>query len=251
MSRRLFLLGIWLTCISGAARAGAWPQPAGEGFALTATGYALRAGETPRLTFNGYGEAGLGGDLTAVFLFDGDLDLAATDYVWRAGAGLRTTFALDEEHTWLVSVEGTVRYQDHAALIPDPVFAGDGWGGGVRADAGHAFLLMGRHAFADLGVSYTYRSLAPAETRVEIAAGLDLTVHWQAGLGLASTFAPGAFYEPGAYEKHEAEIWLRWRLDDAYALSISVMQTLAAERAAQETVIRLGVWTFIREGDAE
>lgn len=228
---------------SGAA-AGAWPQEADHGFALNQAGYAFGDSGDGRVLFDGYGEAGLGDDLTAVFAFDGDLDRATSQYVWRGGAGLRFSFALDEMPGWVFGVEGLARYQGHEGLVADPVFAGDGLGGGLRLDAGRSFELFDLHAFANLGIGYTYRRMAPGETRLELVSGIDLTPSWQAGVGYAATFAPGAFYEPGAYEKHEAQAWLRWRIDRDYALSLSVTQTLAADRTPYETALRVALWTF-------
>lgn len=236
------LAAVW--ALSCDAAGGAWPQPADHGFALNQTGYAASENSAGRLLFDGYSEAGLGGGWTAVFAFDGDLERATSQYVWRAGGGLRFSLALDDVPEWQFSAELTLRYQGHESVFVDPVFAGDGLGGGVRLDAGRAFALFGLHGFANLGVGYTYRRLAPAETRIDLAAGIELAPDWQVGAGLAATFAPGAFYEPGAYEKVEAQTWLRWRLDDDYAVSVSVTQTLAATRAPVETSIRIGLWTF-------
>ena len=226
------------------AMSGAWPQEPDHGFALNQAGFAFGDTGDGRLVFDGYGEAGVGGGFTAVFAFDGDLDRATSQYVWRGGAGLRFSFSLDDAPGWIFAAEGMLRYQGHEALIADPVFAGDGLGGGVRFDVGRPFEIFGYQAFANLGVGYTYRRMAPGETRLELVSGIDLTTSWQAGAGYAATFAPGKFYEPGAYEKHEMQAWLRWRIDRDYALSISVTQTLAAERAPYETTLRMALWTF-------
>jgi hypothetical protein len=226
------------------AAAGAWPQAPDHGIAINQAGYAISGDRDGRLVFDGYGEAGLGGGWTAVFAFDGDMDTAGGLYVWRAGGGLRFSHAFDGLPGWQFGGELVLRYQGHESVVVDPVFAGDGLSGGVRLDAGRNFEAFGVPGFVNLGVGYTYRRLAPAEMRVELTGGLDLSPDWQAGVGLASTFAPGAFYEPGAYEKHEAQAWLRWRLDADYALSLSVAQTLAVERTPMETTIRIGLWTF-------
>lgn len=243
--KRRSAIALLAALLTHTAWAGAWPQPPDHGFAINQIGYAARdGGDADRLVFNGYGEAGLGGGVTAIFAFDGDLDRGATEYVWRGALGARLSFAFDAAPDWLFAVEGALRYQDHAGGVIDPVFAGDGWGGSLRLDAGRAFEVFDRHAFANAAVSYTYRGDAPGETRLELVCGLELSPSWQAGLGFASTFAPGAFYEPGAYERHEADGWLRWRLDGDYAVAFSVTRTLASERAAPDTVFRLGLWTF-------
>lgn len=230
--------------LAPAALAGAWPQPEDHGFSLNQTGYAMGEAGEGRLLFDGYGEAGLGGGWTAVFAFDSDLDRATAQSVWRAGGGLRYSLVLDDLPGWRFSAEATLRYQGHESLIADPAFAGDGLGGGLRLDAGTSFELFGLPAFADLGLAWTHRRLAPAETRIELGAGLDLDPSMQVGASYTATFAPGAFYEPGAYEKHEIQTWTRWRIDADYALSLSVSHTLAADRAPVETAIRLGLWTF-------
>lgn len=247
--RRFLALVAAAQATTSSAAAGAWSQDQDYGFALNQSGYALADSGEGRLLFDGYGEAGVGDGLTVVFAFDGDLDQAASQYVWRGGAGLRFSFALDGAPGWTFSVEGAVRYQGHEAVIVDPVFAGDGLGGALRLDAGHSLELFDRHVFANLGVSYTYRRLAPGETKLEFVSGIDLGPSWQMGLGYTATFAPGEFYDPGAYEKHEAQAWLRWRIDRDYALSLSVTQTLAADRAPSETALRVGLWTFFYPED--
>ena len=70
------------------------------------------------------------------------------------------------------------------------------------------------------------------------SAGIDVDPAVQLGASYAATFAPGEFYEPLAYEKHEIQTWTRWRIDADYALSLSVSHTLAADRAPVETAIR-------------
>lgn len=230
--------------LAGPALAGAWPQAEEHGFALNQAGYATGGQGDGRLVFDGYGEAGLGGGWTAVFAFDSDLDRATSQSVWRAGGGLRYSLSLDGLPGWHFSAEATLRYQGHESLVLDPVFAGDGLGGGLRLDAGVSFELLGRPAFADLGIAYTHRRLAPAETRIELSAGIDVDPAVQLGASYAATFAPGEFFEPGAYEKHEVQTWTRWRIDADYALSLSLSYTVAADRAPVETAIRLGLWTF-------
>jgi hypothetical protein len=125
------------------------------------------------------------------------------------------------------------------------VFAGDGLGGGLRLDAGRNLEVLGHTAFLNVGLGAMYRRHAPVEWRFETTTGLDLTDRWQMGLGYAATLAPGAWYEPGAYEKHELQAWLRWRVDSDYAISVSVTQVIAADRTDRDTVFRIGLWSFI------
>jgi hypothetical protein len=238
---RLLLAALALT---PQAQAGAWPQEPGHGFAINQSGYGFTEDDRTRLLFDTYAEAGLGHGLTAVFAFDGDLSPDISQYVWRAGAGIRASFDTDLAPGWLFSAEATLRYQGHQSLIVDPVFAGDGIGYGARLDAGRSLSLFDLTGFVNLSAGWVHRAQAPAEIKLEAVAGLDLSDTWQTGLGYFGSRADGAFFDPGAYEKHEAQAWLRWRIDADYALALSLAQTIAVDRVPHETTVRLALWTF-------
>ena len=230
--------------IQPAALAGAWPQQPGYGFAINQSGYGFAADGRKRIVFDGYAEAGLGYGLTAIFLFDSDLSPDTSQFVWRAGGGLRASFSTDLLPGWMLSAEASVRYQGHESLVVDPVFAGDGVGYGGRIDAGRSFEVFDLNGFFNVSSGYVYRSMAPGEIKLEAVAGLDLDEDWQIGAGYFGSIAPGEFFEPGAYEKHEVQAYLRWRIDVDYAVAISVAQTVAVARTADETTFRLALWTY-------
>jgi hypothetical protein len=224
---------------------GAWPQPAEHGFVLDQMGVAYGQDGPTRELFQGYGEYGLGDASTLVYGFEADTAADQSTYVWRLAGGLRRTFEVSFVPGWLFAGEVSVRYQGHTSVVLDPVFAGDGLGGSLRFDAGTGFELWHRHAFANLSAGYVIRHQAPNEIKLEAVGGLDLSDTWQVGTGYFGSRAAGPFYEPGAYEKHEVQAWLRWRLDNDYAIQLSVARTLYTERTPDETTLRVGVWSYI------
>lgn len=237
--------------LAGAASAGAWPQEPGRGLAINSVGLASAEGQAQRLLFEGYGEAGIGAGLTAVFTFEGEMTRGTALYGWRAGAGLRWSFALEDAGPWVFGVEARANWQDHGSALNDPVFAGDGVGGVLQADAGRSFRVWGADGFANLSAGWAWRGETADEFRFSAVAGLDLAEDWQAGAAYFSTYAPGDLYDPGVYEKHEANVSLRWRVHPDYALSLSLSQTLASDRAPRETVLRLAVWTFFAPSNGD
>lgn len=228
----------------GPAAAGAWPQAADHGLSINSVGVAVAPDGTQRLLFEGYGEAGLGAGLTAVFTFEGEMTRGAAAYSWRAGGGLRWSFALEDAPEWHFALEGRGGWQDYGSALGDPVFAGDGFGGLVQADVGRGFRLWDASGFINLSAGWAWRGNTADEWRVNVLGGLDLAPDWQIGLGYFSTYAPGDLYDPGVYEKHEVQLSLRWRLDADYALSISAARTLAGDRVPRETALRVALWTF-------
>lgn len=237
--------------LTSKVESGAWAQPEDYGFALDQFGLAYGRDGGRRQLFEGYGELGFGDDWTLVYKYEADSAADQGSYVWRIAGGLRRTFELAQVPDWVFAAEGSLRYQGHTSVVFDPVFAGDGFGGAVRLDAGTAFDLFGRHGFANLSGGYVVRRLAPDEVKLEAVAGLDLSDTWQAGTGYFGSIAPGKFFEPGAYEKHEVQAWLRWAFDVDYAVQLSVSQTFLTDRTPQETTLRLAVWSFIRPDEAE
>ncbi len=228
---------------ASSAFAGAWPQQLDHGLSINQAGQAYREGGR-RLLFEGYGEAGLGDGLTVIFSFDSDQNHGSGESMWRAGAGLRYSFQTALAPSWWFAAEAGGRYQGRQSVVVDPVFAGDGLGASIRLDAGRSFEIFDLHAYANFSVAYVGRRFAPAEKKIEFVSGVDLSEDWQAGFGYFATFAPGAFYEPGAYEKHEAQLSLRWRIDADYALSISASRSFLTDRTPEETTLRLALWTF-------
>jgi cellulose synthase/poly-beta-1,6-N-acetylglucosamine synthase-like glycosyltransferase len=225
---------------------GAWSEADGHGFVLDQAGLAYGPQGRTRERFQAYGEYGVGGNWTAVYGFEADTAADKSSYVWRLAGGARRTLDFELVPGWLLAAEATVRYQGHTSAVPDPVFAGDGFGAGVRLDAGRSFDAWGYHAFGNLSAGYVVRQQAPDEIKLEMVGGVDLSGSWQIGTGYFGSIADGPFFEPGAYEKHELQSWLRWRMDEDFALQVSVARTVYTERTPQETVLRIGVWSFIR-----
>jgi len=240
--RRMLAAAILL---SGAAEAGAWPQAKAHGLSISSVGITRVPDRTQRLLFEGYGEAGLGSDLTAVFTFEGEMTRGAAIYSWRAGGGLRWSFTLEDSDPWRFSIEARASWQDYGSALADPVFAGDGLGALLQADAGRSFKIEGLNAFANLSAGWAVRGGTADEWRLAAVAGLDLDDDWQLGVGYFATYAPGDLYDPGVYEKHEAQLSVRWRIDADYALALSLAQTLAGDRVPEETTLRLALWTFL------
>ncbi|MFT3808314.1 MAG: hypothetical protein QM698_00165 [Micropepsaceae bacterium] len=230
--------------LCGFALAGAWPQSVDHGLSISSVGYASGADDGARVLFDSYAEAGLGDGFTAVFTFESELAHGMAVYGWRAAAGLRYSHE-PAASPWLFSIEARISYQDYGSAIGDPVFAGDGAGAVLQADAGRAFQIAGLHAFANVSAGWSWRGNTADEWRVNAVAGIDLSDSWQIGAGYFSTYAPGDLYDPGVYEKHEAQLSLRWRIDADYALAISAGQTISADRAAEETTLRLALWTLL------
>ncbi len=242
---------IAVLCVAPAA-AGAWAQPKDYGLSINSVGLAQASDGVQRLVFEGYGEAGLGSDLTAIFAFEGEMTRGAASNSWRAGGGLRWSFQLADAPDWRFALEGRGSWQDYGTALADPVFAGDGLGAAVQVDAGRAFQAFGAHAFANFSAGWAWRGDTADEWRLNAVAGIDLDDDWQLGAGWFSTFAPGDLYDPGVYEKHEAQLSLRWRLDADYALGLSAAQVIAADRAPRETTLRLALWTsFYPEPDED
>ncbi len=235
--------------LAGTAAAGAWPQEAGQGLSINSVGLAVTPDLERRLLFEGYGEAGLGAGLTAVFTFEGETVPGSTLYGWRAGAGLRWSFTLDGADPWRFAIEARGGWQDHGSALADPVFAGDGFGSVLQADAGRSFELWGRSGYLNLSAGWASRGNTADEFRINAVAGIDLDPEWQVGVGIFSTYAPGDLYDPGVYQKHEVQIALRWRIDADYALGFSLARTVLTDRAPSEAVLRVAVWTFFRSDD--
>ncbi len=249
MIDRLLVASVALTCV---ACAGAWPQDSGFGLTINSVGLARSADDRQRVLFDSYAEAGLGDNFTAVFTFESELADGMAMYGLRGGGGLRFSFEPADVAPWIVGLEARITYQDYGSAIGDPVFAGDGVGAVLQADAGRAFEVWGMHAFTNVSAGWSWRGNTSDEWRLNAVAGLDLSDTWQTGAGYFSTYSPGDLYDPGVYEKHEAQLWLRWRIDADYALAISAARTLSVDRAPDETTLRLALWTFIYpdpEGD--
>lgn len=230
---------------AGAALAGAWPQAPEHGISINSVGLARAPDDSQRVLFDSYAEAGLGDGFTAVFTFESELADGMAMYGLRGSGGIRLSFEPEQVSPWLVGVEARISYQDYGSAIGDPVFAGDGVGAVLQAEAGRAFEVWGVHAFTNFTAGWTWRGNTSDEWRFNAVAGLDLDDNWQAGAGYFSTYAPGDLYDPGVYEKHEAQIWLRWRIDADYALAVSAAHTLSVERAPEAMTLRLALWTFI------
>lgn len=226
------------------AAAGAWPQDKDYGLSINGVGIAQAPGREQRLLFEGYGEAGLGSALTAVFSFESEMTYGATVYSWRAGGGLRWSFSLEDAAPWRFAVEARASWQDFGTALGDPVFAGDGLGGLLQADAGRSFDVWGVPGFVNFSAGWAWRGNTADEWRVNVVAGFDVDEDWQVGLGYFSTSAPGDVYDPGVYEKHEAQVSLRWRLDADYALAVSAAHVLSGDRVPTETTLRVALWTF-------
>lgn len=242
MNPRAVLFGILCTA---AAHAGAWPQPYDHGISINSVGYASDPNGTERWLFDSYAEAGLGDGFTAVFTFESEMAGGIAMYDLRGSGGLRYSLEPIAASPWLFGIEARLSYQDYGSAIGDPVFAGDGVGTLVQFDAGRSFEIGGMHAFADLTGGWSWRGNSADEWRFNAVAGINLSESWQAGAGYFSTYAPGGLYDPGAYEKHEVQISIRWTIDTDYALAISAAQTIAADRVAEETTVRLALWTFL------
>lgn len=231
--------------LSGAACAGAWPQPADHGISINSVGYASGADSDGRVLFDSYAEAGVGDGFTAVFTFESKMAGGMAMYGWRAGGGLRFSLEPPSASPWLLGVEARINYQDFGSAIGDPVFAGDGVGTAIQFDAGRAFEIAGRHAFANVTAGWSWRGNTADEWRLNVVTGIDLGESWQLGAAYFSTYAPGDLYDPGVYEKHEAQLSLRWRIDADYALALSAAQTISTDRAPRETTLRIALWTFL------
>ncbi len=231
--------------LSGVAQAGGWAQAADHGISINSVGMAEDSSGDARLLFESYAEAGLGDRFTAIFTFESEVVGDSAMYGFRGGGGLRYSFAPPSVDPWQIGLEARITYQDYGSAIADPVFAGDGVGAVLQVDAGRAFQIGGRHAFANLSAGWVWRGDTADEWRLSATAGLDLSAAWQAGIAYFSTYAPGDLYDPGAYEKHEVQASLRWTIDADYALSLSVSRTVAAERTPKETTLRLAIWTFL------
>ena len=227
------------------ALAGAWPQPLEHGLSISSVGYASGANGGDRVLFDSYAEAGMGDGFTAVFSFESELASGMAMYGWRAGGGLRFSLEPETASPWLFSIETRISYQDYGSAIGDPVFAGDGTGAAIQFDAGRAFQIGGMHGFANVSAGWSWRGNTSDEWRINAVAGLDLSESWQIGAGYFSTYAPGELYDPGVYEKHEAQVSLRWKIDADYALALSAAQTISADRVPEETTLRLSLWTFL------
>ena len=237
--------------LASVARAGAWPQEADFGISINSVGLARAEDGSQRILFDSYAEAGLDDGFTAVFAFESEIAEGMATYGLRGSGGLRLSFEPDAVSPWLLGVEARISYQDFGSTIGDPVFAGDGVGAIVQLDAGRGFEVWGRHAYTNLSVGWSWRGNTADEWRFNAVAGLDLDDDWQAGIGYFSTYAPGDLYDPGVYEKHEVQLSLRWKIDADYALAISAAQTVAVDRASDETTLRLALWTFIYPEPAE
>lgn len=231
--------------MSAAAQAGGWAQTEDFGLSISSVGLARSADGGERVLFESYAEAGLGDGFTAVFTFESELAEGMAMHGLRGSGGLRFSLEPQAGGSWQVGLEARVTYQDHGTAIADPVFAGDGVGAVLQVDAGRAFDLAGLHAFANLSAGWSWRGNTADEWRLSAVAGLDLSADWQVGVGYFSTHAPGGRYDPGVYEKHEIQASLRWTIDADYALGLSLTQTVFAERAPEETTLRLALWTFL------
>ena len=144
----------------GTAVAGAWLQEADYGLSINSVGLARSADDSQRVLFESYAEAGLGDGFTAVFTFESELADGMAMYGLRGAGGLRFSFEPDAVSPWLIGLEARITYQDYGTAIGDPVFAGDGVGALLQADAGRAFELWGLHAFANLSAGWTWRAFA-------------------------------------------------------------------------------------------
>lgn len=238
------VLGMVLATTS--AEAAAWARPAGEMMTITQVGWAIDQEQRQDLVADGYGELGLGHGLTAVFMGDSEQSMDGSSLpVWRFGGGIRQSFEWDLLDGWLVAAEATVRYQGRD-LGGDLFFAGDGFGYGARLDVGRSWDLLGERGYVNVAAGYVGRRNAPGEIKAEMVVGWDLDDDWQASVGYFGTWAPGPFYEPGAYEKQEGQIALRWQFLEDYALSLSVWQSVYTHRSETlaSTTVRLGIWSF-------
>ncbi|HXT07123.1 MAG TPA: hypothetical protein VN715_09325 [Roseiarcus sp.] len=241
----------------GAARAGAWTQPQGQGLAIETLfgwggdgapfGGAASPSES-RIGAQSYFEYGLWDRLT---VFGGATvdryaltaptkdSFTGLDY---SGGGLRAR--LWSNDAWVFSLEASA----YASGAHDAVKPAQGGNTGpeaeARALAGHNLTLFGKPAFLDAEAGYRLRTEGPpSEFHADLTLGVSVTARAQIMAQAFNTLSNGAG-APGfaAWQSHIGQVSVIYALNDKWSLQLGGFGTLYRRNTNSEFGALLAVW---------